>query len=183
MAVSRRLSDALHRCHTRLDLLSVHSARCRGSLFFHSRRQMPWLAQRSCVQRDTDPGGSTPWVNRSCSRTARACALLCGEWAQRFQICIFGEGWLKRVPPPAPFIPPLDIQNSCSVFKWTVWCWQMKVDLCSYTKGHFVVWISRLSEEALQKDNCPSLFEPCKITLLERVDVRIYTLLFFPVPF
>lgn len=105
MAVSRRLSDALHRCHTRLDLLSVHSARCRGSLFFHWRRQMPWLAQRSRIQRDTDPGGCTPWVNRSCSRTVQACALLCGEWAQRFQICIFGEGWLKRVPPPAPFTP------------------------------------------------------------------------------
>lgn len=132
------------------------------------------------------PGRQHPCVNRSCSRTVQPCALLCGEWAQTFQICIFGEGWFKRVPPPAPFIPPafdVDIQNSCSVFKWTVWCWQMKVDLCSYTKGYFVVWISRLSEEALQKDNCPSFFEPCKITLLERVDVRIYTLLFFPVPF
>lgn len=59
----------------------------------------------------------------------------------------------------------------------------MKVDLCSYTKGYFVVRIARLSEEALQKDNCPSFFEPCKITLRERVDVRSYTLLFFPVPF
>lgn len=28
----------------------------------------------------------------------------------------------------------VDVQNSCSVFKWTVWCWWMKVDLCSYTK-------------------------------------------------
>lgn len=51
--------------------------------------------------------------------------------------------------------------------KWTVCCWQMKVDLCSYTKGYFVMWVSQLSEEVLQKDDCPSFFEPCKITLLE----------------
>lgn len=73
----------------------------------------------------------------------------------------------------------VDIQNSCSVFKWTVRCWQMKVDLCSYTKGYFVMWVSQLSEEVLQKDNCPSFFEPCKITLLERVEY----IPFFSVPF
>lgn len=40
------------------------------------------------------------------------------------------------------------------------------------------MWVSQLSEEVLQKDNCPSFSEPCKITLLERVDVCIYTLFF-----
>lgn len=56
----------------------------------------------------------------------------------------------------------------------------MKVDLCSYTKGYFVMWVSQLSEEVLQKDDCPSFFEPCKITLLERAE---YIYPFFSVPF
>lgn len=43
------------------------------------------------------------------------------------------------------------------------------------------MWVSQLSEEVLQKDNCPSFSEPCKITLLERVDVCIYTLFFCPI--
>lgn len=73
----------------------------------------------------------------------------------------------------------VDVQNSCSVFKWTVWCWRMKVDLCCYTKDILLCGVSQLSEEVLQKDNCPSFFEPCKITLLECIDVCMCIYPFF----
>lgn len=49
VAVSCRLSHGLHRCHTRLALLSVHSVCCWGSVCIHSHSQTCC----SCMQTDT----------------------------------------------------------------------------------------------------------------------------------
>lgn len=49
VAVSCRLSHGLHRCHTRLALLSVHSVCCWGSACVHSHSQ----TYCSCMQTET----------------------------------------------------------------------------------------------------------------------------------
>lgn len=66
VAVSCRLTHGLHRCHTRLAPLSVHSVRCWGSPSIQPHGQTHWLAARACGGTRT---AASLWVNRSRSQT------------------------------------------------------------------------------------------------------------------